>query len=218
MNKSQKILGYSFFATFMIVMVASLSAFFYVRWAPADILETYSPINVNKSVYQPGETLTYTIQYCKNKNIQGSVARFLLREGNISPEEEYPTVTNIDPVGCRDQNYDLQLPKDLPDGEYKLYMIYSFRQSSFREVDRYYIESVHFEIKAGQVVNTSPGQETQLSYPPTLANSKPTIVEKEKVKEEKKTEKVEVQKVEVQKEEKKSQGIVNDEVPLIGRL
>ena len=97
----------------------SLVVFYYWSFIQPDIIKFNNPdsIQVDKTSYFPGERITYTLDYCKTRNLIGIVNRSLQDTYRIT----YTTVNSNIEVGCHVVKVnDLTIP-DFIKGDGKTY-------------------------------------------------------------------------------------------------
>lgn len=77
------------------------------------VVKNCRALKVNKKVYAPGDRIIYLLDYCKTREIQGTVARAIVN-GTVIP---YVTIDSVLPVGCRMVLVgDLRIPEFMPSG------------------------------------------------------------------------------------------------------
>lgn len=86
-------------------------------------------VQVDKTIYHPGDLITYTITYCKSRNIIASISRSLVN----STRTLYTTVDSNLPVGCHTVAIaELEIPKYTDAGEYHLEATASYKINPLR--------------------------------------------------------------------------------------
>jgi hypothetical protein len=133
-------------------VLSGLVAFFiglYFVWVllwPVNPLDVYS-IRV-PAQQTAGETLTYSIDYCRNTDLPAVVTRSIIGADGTDYNYPYPPVGSITVQGCRSTNIVLPLNAYLPPGHYYLQVTADFDiHGSLRSVVIINRSNV-FEVKA----------------------------------------------------------------------
>jgi len=113
------------------------------------MFEVTHPITTDKSEYQPEDRITYTLPYCKTKDIPGTVMRSL----NNGVRILFTQVESALPIGCHTvKNNDLIIPDYAEVGTYYLQgtavykinplrdFIYTWRSEPFKVISPELIE------------------------------------------------------------------------------
>ncbi len=99
-----------------IITTGSVLLGYWALW-PVKVAEFNSPIQVDKTVYRPGERITYTLDYCKYKDIGGTINRALVN----STRTVFTEITGNMAIGCRVTKVsDLVIPDYMDDGDYHI--------------------------------------------------------------------------------------------------
>jgi hypothetical protein len=100
--------------TFIIVSVALFS---YWAFYPQVVIRLTAPITLDKSSYSPGDRLSYTYSYCKDRQLPGIVVRALVNGTRTT----FTTITSDLTVGCHTStSSDLVIPDYADSGTYHL--------------------------------------------------------------------------------------------------
>lgn len=103
----------------LVIISAAMLLAGYWWFFPEQVVTVSNPteIKTDKRVYQQGERIIYTLDYCKTRQIQGKVTRSLV-DGFVIP---YGSIESDLPVGCRKFFvYDLHIPEYTPPGIYHI--------------------------------------------------------------------------------------------------
>jgi hypothetical protein len=119
MNKNSL---FAYLASFTFIVSFGLIALLgYWEFWPDNILtvQNAQELSVDKTIYSPGDRITYTLNYCKTRNMPGILLRALVDGFRMTYE---PKGGNL-PVGCHTINVnDLEIPSFIPSGIYHLDM------------------------------------------------------------------------------------------------
>lgn len=112
------------------VLLLILAFVIYLAYFPVKVADYNQPYKVRPNVIEAGQTLTYTADFCKYKNVQASVTRTLV-DGTVIffPIEN----TNL-PIGCNKRDIPLVIPKNTPPGVYHLEISLVYRVNPLREI------------------------------------------------------------------------------------
>jgi hypothetical protein len=89
------------------------------------------PFPVNKSEYKPGETLIYTVDYCKYTDVIPAVTRFYVN-GVIYLVSSAPAV--MKPQGCAITHVQIVIPESLMPDTYSLRISYAYKVNPLRTI------------------------------------------------------------------------------------
>lgn len=101
------------------------------------------PFVVNQKTVKRGEHLNYIVDYCKNTNKRPVVNRSFI-DGVI-----YTTPDDIQPFleeGCHQINFQIYIPRALPESEYRIMGTYTFEVNPIRTIE------VNFETEKFKVI------------------------------------------------------------------
>jgi len=141
-NLKKNIKHLYFYVCMTIIMLGSvLLGFLY--FYPVKVMEFKGVVTVDKEVYYPGDSIIYTLSYCKYKSIPGTVYRSLVNSTRTS----YTEFTNNLPTGCHTTKVaDLHIPEYTDEGLYHLEGSVKYEVNPLRnEIDSW--KSVDFIIK-----------------------------------------------------------------------
>lgn len=114
-----------------LTIIASSSLIFgYWMIFPLNPMYFTKDTTVEKTIYHPGDRITYTISYCKKKAIVGTVYRSLLNGTRTS----FTPMTNTLPAGCRTTKVsDLIIPTYTESGRYHLEATIEYKLNPIRK-------------------------------------------------------------------------------------
>lgn len=99
---------------------------FYSTANNANVVEIYNlPYPVNQTVYQPGDTLFFTSEFCKFRDVPATSQRLLVRESDGLSYDLGTTVLNL-PPNCKNDDdrqkfvVEVQIPESIEPGMYRL--------------------------------------------------------------------------------------------------
>ena len=126
----------AFFTTLSLIIIMCFTV------CPVKVLDVYGNITTDKEIYKAGETVTYTADYCKYKQIP-AIGSHALVDGIIIPYSKIET--NV-PVGCDKLVMPLKIPEYAPSGEYYLQIDFNYHVNPFKDVS-YTFETERFIIQ-----------------------------------------------------------------------
>ena len=99
-------------------------------------------VPVDKTIYNAGDRITYTISYCKTRQLSGKVMRALVDGYRTLYETEYSDL----PIGCHTTKVnELVIPSFTPTGTYHLDVNIDYQINPLR------VYTVHFQTQSFQV-------------------------------------------------------------------
>lgn len=120
-----------------ISFISILSAIGIVLLITYWLVYPYHPIKFNEVEFPVlqekvirDKTLTYIVDYCKNANLPATLTRSFTN-GIIFV---MPSFMVNNPVGCHVVNAEVQIPTELPLGNYQLKMIYEYQMNPLRKI------------------------------------------------------------------------------------
>jgi hypothetical protein len=123
----------TFLLSYLVLLAGILGSLVFIYWTfypyvPVKFLDQEFPIK-NKTVYQ-GQMVYYTSNYCKYMNLNATVTRTFQNDIiYLTPS----TITNR-PMGCNTLQVGVQVPRELPAGQYQLHQLYVFQVNPTRTV------------------------------------------------------------------------------------
>ena len=121
-------------ASIGIIIIAAmllLAVGYWVFW-PDEPLVIKNPqaIKTDKREYARGETVKYTIEYCKTRSLDNNVSRYIVNGTRIA----YETLKSNFPVGCHTYEvYDLAVPTFVSPGIHHIEFTYEFKVNPLRK-------------------------------------------------------------------------------------
>lgn len=122
-------------ATFILTWMTLISAmglillsFYWFLWPYKTIEFKNIPFPVAQTTVKAGETLEYTVDYCKYLPMSATVTRAFVDEVLFSTP---PTTTNR-PIGCRTDHIMIEIPKGLVSDQYTLQLKYEYKVNPLR--------------------------------------------------------------------------------------
>ena len=115
-----------------------------VLW-PDTVITFKNPnsIQVDKKIYYPGDRITYTIDYCKYKNISGIVSRAITDDFRVT----FTDVQSNLPLGCHTtQVNDLTIPLFLSTGTYHLTISGMYKINTLRSFETPLLTTESFQV------------------------------------------------------------------------
>lgn len=113
---AKKVEHWYIYTTSMFVLFSCMLFAFWLIF-PLKVNTTQSPVIVDKQVYRPGDRITYTLSYCKYKNMPGTVYRSLVN----STRTTFTAISGSLPTGCHMIRVsDLVIPDYTDDGLYHI--------------------------------------------------------------------------------------------------
>lgn len=134
-----KLLNYLSYVTLSIAFVF-LAVLAYWYFYPYKTIDVKTPITVDKSVYNAGDTLTYTVNYCKYINLPATVHRNYV-DGVIY---NLSTIVTNNPPGCHITHPITTVP-NLPSGKYFIRILFSYEVNPIRTIT-ITVETEPFEV------------------------------------------------------------------------
>jgi hypothetical protein len=143
MNTKQKIIYRGFMTVIFLACVLVITVFL-LAVCPYNVIEVENANNLelDKKVYNSGEILKHRLNYCKNYDFIGTVS-YQFVDGIIYTLKEKES--NV-PKGCKDVWVAIEIPKNVPAGEYKIKAIAEYRVNPFK-TKTYTFTSESFNIK-----------------------------------------------------------------------
>jgi hypothetical protein len=112
------------------VMIGLLAWVLYLVIYPVTIMKpNVQPYPINSPTVEVGETIYFTADYCKYKQIPATINRTLINNSIIFITEQH---TNL-PAGCNKQNVPVQVPLFTPPGEYYIQSVINYKVNALRE-------------------------------------------------------------------------------------
>lgn len=94
-------------------------------------IENAEEIKLDKKVYKPGDRITYTLTYCKYKDVPGTIQRALVNSIRIN----YTAYYNNLPAGCATiRNSELQIPEFADGGVYHIETTIDYKVNPIRHI------------------------------------------------------------------------------------
>lgn len=112
---------------------------FWLFW-PYKVFELKSPITVDKKNYNAGDTLTYTVDYCKYKSLPATLYRSYV-DGVIY---NIASIVANNPTGCH-VTHPTTLVPNLPSGVYFIRLVFVYQVNPLRTITKT-IETEPFNI------------------------------------------------------------------------
>jgi len=98
------------------IIFSSLLIAYWYFW-PDNVVVIKGEVKTDKTIYYPGNRITYTFSYCKTRKLPGEIYRSLDNSIRIN----YTAITSDLPVGCHTINSaDLTIPDYVDAGTYHL--------------------------------------------------------------------------------------------------
>lgn len=99
-----------------IMILGTLLISFWLIW-PDNIVEVKGKVTVNQTIFHPGDRITYTLSFCKTRQLPGRIYRSLSNSIRIT----FTEITSDLPVGCHTiHNSDLVIPDFVDSGTYHI--------------------------------------------------------------------------------------------------
>lgn len=129
MNLAKKILYLFSFLTLVMTFI-TICVFAYWMFWPDNVMVLKSDIvKTDKEVYRPGERISYTVDYCKKRQISGLTSRTLVNDIRIA----YTTITSDLPAGCHIvSDNDLIIPEFTSEGKYHISILVEYKINPIR--------------------------------------------------------------------------------------
>jgi len=89
------------------------------------------PFPVNKDSYKPNDILIYSVDYCKNTDLNPIVTRYFV-DGIIYMTSSNPAVPK--PKGCGKLDVQTAIPSSMTKGNYLLKITYEYQMNPIRKV------------------------------------------------------------------------------------
>jgi hypothetical protein len=112
---------------------------------PDNIITVTNPLNikVDKEVYKPGDRITYTFDYCKDRDMIGLISKALVNDIRIV----YTSIHSNLSVGCHKATIgSVIIPEYVPDGSYHLEVTGEYQINPIRTYT-VFLQTVEFTIK-----------------------------------------------------------------------
>lgn len=139
------------FISTLILMLGFGTLFLFAYWQFADykpIVFNNIPFPVSKTQFKNGDTLSYTVDYCKHIAMDSLVTReFVNQVVYVTPS----IFSNV-PLGCNRVVAEIVIPESLYDGTYQLKIHYAYKVNPIRTVT-VTAESQTFEIVGHAEIN-----------------------------------------------------------------
>jgi len=137
----QKVLNYISFLTLLIAFLLSGLITFWLVFPYKVLVLNSTPFPVSEKRVRPGETLAYTVDYCKYMNIEVFISRTFNDQINFG----VPGIINNREKGCHKVNFEIQIPKTLPSSTYTLDLVYRYKVNPLRTIE-YNVKTEPFEV------------------------------------------------------------------------
>lgn len=118
----------------LLVLVASILLFAYLLWWPVTIINIRSA-HVVTPVVSAGQSVGFDFSYCKNKDIPGVVYRFFVEKDSQRVNINIPVAATVSIPGCHQTRIYAQLPAGIPQGEYILKGVNSYKYNGLRTLN-----------------------------------------------------------------------------------
>lgn len=118
---------------YVCLSIISVSCLIFGYWLfyPMKVIEFNKEVKTDRTEYKPGDRITYTISYCKYKNVSGVLLRALV---NGTRTEFTPARGNMD-MGCHTINRsDLVIPDYSDNGIYHLEATAEYKVNPVRKI------------------------------------------------------------------------------------
>ena len=137
------------------IVAAGMGLLFYWSFYPYKIMTIKNQMSlpIDKKVYQAGDRIIYTLDYCKTMDITGKLFRAISDGITVN----YETIESNIPVGCHIINRgDLVIPEFLPSGEYFIRSTSEWQVNPIRRV------TMNFKTEPFEVISKSDLQLDQV--------------------------------------------------------
>ena len=127
-----KYLHYLTFLTFTLTAILFLLVGYWLFWTIKTMeIKNGNAVPVDQAIYHPGDRLSYTITYCKYRNIQGLVSRVLVNGVRVTYTE---LINNIAPGCGKTTVNDLIIPIYTEPDTYHIETTVTYKLNPLRDV------------------------------------------------------------------------------------
>ena len=140
-NSAEKILNCISFASIGMGFAFIITLLFWYSYPYKPLVINHQPFHISTREVKQGGLLIYEIDYCKNTDTVSTVSRSFVNGLLFT----MPIVEGSNKRGCGVNNVFLQLPPDLPAGDYVLEINYTYRMNPIKDVS-VKVSSEHFTV------------------------------------------------------------------------
>lgn len=130
-NGKHKIISLASFTTLAVAFFMLIMFFYWMLYPYKPLVVNNTPLPILDKELHRHDNIIYELDYCKQMDLPVSVRRKLV-DGLVFAVAD--VTTGINDVGCRVQNFAIEVPHSLPTGEYIMTIEYVYKVNPIREV------------------------------------------------------------------------------------
>lgn len=131
-NKARSVMNCISFGTLILAFIGILVVSYWMLYPYEPlVINSYSPLPINNKELIVHDNIVYELDYCKNMDLPVTVRRKLV-DGLVFALPDVTTAVNE--PGCRVQNFAVEVPHSLPEGDYFMTIEFVYKVNPLREV------------------------------------------------------------------------------------